>query len=461
MTFAVPDPQSDRPTLRPGLRRDAVFAVRRTAPARRRFPWRRWLFSILAVALLGGGAWALTQSGLFAVARIETGAYRFTDEHQLKVALSPLLGRNLWTVSQPDLDAAATRLPWVRQVYMQRRWPKSIAVELVEWRPLLVVAEPGAPAGAPTLVLVDDGRVLPFPANLATPALPVLTGIVVERSAGGPARLPQDVAPAVLELVSAFESTGLDAVTPVDFVVARPDGFGIVLSKDADQVSYGTLLVGREEFADRLSRYLTAREHVARDLEIDLRFKDRLTVRPRPVPEGEEGEEGKDGEGEAEAPAGEARPGDATAAAAAPKATTGAAPAPTPAATTRTTAKPTARAAAAATPKAPQKAPQKAPKKVPAKAPATKSAKPKAGAAKAASTKATSTKATSTKASSTKASSTKASSKKVAPKPAQKTDTTRKSNTAMNKDNATGPGRAQGTHMMTGRPASPAAGAAQ
>jgi cell division septal protein FtsQ len=295
VSFAVPEQDPGRQALRPGLRRDAVFAVRRTAPARRRFPWRRWLFSTLAVVLLAGGGWALTQSGLFSVARIETGAYRFTDEHQLKVALSPLLGRNLWTVAQPDLAAAATRLPWVREVYMERRWPRAIGVELVEWRPLLVVAEPGAPPEAPTLVLVDDGRVLRFPAGMMAPALPVLTGVVVERSAGGPARLPQELAPAVLELVSALESTGLDAVTPVDFVVARPDGFGIVLSKDADQLSYGTLLVGREGFADRLSRYMTARDHIERNLEIDLRFKDRLTVRPRPVQEGEEGEEGEEG----------------------------------------------------------------------------------------------------------------------------------------------------------------------
>ena len=388
MSFAVTEQEPGRPVLRPAVRRDVVFAVRRKAPARRRLPWRRWLFSFLAVALLGGGAWALTQSGLFAVSRIETGAYRFTDEHQLKVALSPLLGRNLWTVAQPDLDAAVTRLPWVRQVYMQRRWPRAVAVELVEWRPLLVVAEPGAPAGAPTLVLVDDGRVLPFPANMMAPALPVLTGVVVERSAGGPARLPQDLAPATLELVSAFESTGLDAVTPVDFVVARPDGFGIVLSKDADQVSYGTLLVGREQFADRISRYLTAREHIERNLEIDLRFKDRLTVRPRPVPEGEEGEEGAEGtEGGVDgAPAGDAATAPATAAAAKAAATKPAAAKPaaatvnkpaakaatTKSATTKSTTKPKATTKATTKSTAKSKASTKAtPKKATAAKPAT------------------------------------------------------------------------------------------
>lgn len=432
MSFAVPDQDQGRPALRPGLRRDAVFAVRRTTPARRRFPWRRWLFSTLAVAFLAGGGWALTQSGLFAVARIETGAYRFTDEHQLKVALSPLLGRNLWTVAQPDLAAAATRLPWVREVYMERRWPRVIGVELIEWRPLLVVAEPGAPPEAPTLVLVDDGRVLPFPPGMAAPALAVLTGVVVERSAGGPARLPQELAPSVLELVAALESTGLDAVTPVDFVVARADGFGIVLSKDADQLSYGTLLVGREEFADRLSRYLTARDHIERNLEIDLRFKDRLTVRPRPVQEGEEGEEGAEGEG------GSANDG-ADKAVATP-------PAAKPAATAA--AKPAATAAAkpAAT-KSTAKATAKPVKKAAAKPAATKSAAPK----KAAPKKTTAAKAATVK----KTEPTKKT------EPVKKTETTRKSTTAMNADNAAGTVRRHGAHMTTGGTAVAAAGAAQ
>lgn len=253
---------------------DTVFAVRRTAPARRRWPWRRWLLGVVVVAALGGGGWWVTQSGVFGVARISTGSYRFTDERALRAALSPLLGRNLWSLGQQDASAALAKLPWVREVYLRRRLPRDIDLELIEWRPLLVVSEPGAPAGAPTLVLVEDGRVLPFPARLPAPDLPVLTGVVVERSATGPARLPAATTPVVLDLVAALEQSGLESVAPVDFVVARPDGFGIVLQQDE-----GTLLVGREQFADRLARYLTARDNVEAGLEVDLRFKDRLTVR--------------------------------------------------------------------------------------------------------------------------------------------------------------------------------------
>jgi hypothetical protein len=38
-------------------------------------------------------------------------------------------------------------------------------------------------------------------------------------------------------------------------------------------------MVGREDFSDRLNRYMTARDYLDPGLEIDLRFKDRLTVK--------------------------------------------------------------------------------------------------------------------------------------------------------------------------------------
>lgn len=267
------------PAARAVPRRDVVFAVRRTAPARRRLPWRRWLAGVAVAAVLGAAGWWVSQSGAFAVTRVGTGDYRFTDERALKASLSPLLGRNLWALGPAEVKQSLARLPWVREVYVQRRLPGAIDLELIEWRPLLVVAETGAPPGAPLLVLVEDGRVLPFPAHLPPPDLPVLSGVLVERSAGGPARLPAAAAPAVLELVAAMEASGLESVAPVDFVVTRPEGYAIVL-----QEGRGTLLVGREEFAERLQRFLTARDHVNDGLEVDLRFRERLAVRPLPVP---------------------------------------------------------------------------------------------------------------------------------------------------------------------------------
>ena len=232
---------------------------------------------LLTLLVLAGIAWWALESPFFAVERIASGAYRFTTAEELEAAFGEFLGRNIWTV---DTDAVAARigdLPWVRDVRVVRRLPDGLEVEFREWSPRLLLA-PHVLDGVreENLVLVQDGRVLPFPAALVAPALPVLVGVSpVRAGSAGPWRLDEADAARVAELVSAMEDAGLEAVSPVDFVVVEPEGYAIVL-----QDEQGKLLVGREEFGPRLQRWMTARDHLEPGLDYDLRFKDRITVRP-------------------------------------------------------------------------------------------------------------------------------------------------------------------------------------
>lgn len=252
------------------------FAVRRALPTKRRGTWRRWTLVLMILALLAAGTWWVMRGGRFAVTRIETGGYRFTDAVALEQALAPLLGRNLWTLGAEDAARALTGLPWIRDLRLHRSLPNVVTIEFREWRPLLALAGAGdLPADPREWVLLEDGRVLPFPAHLPMPALPVLVGVAPAREgAQDDWCLPAEVAPSVIEVVAAMEDAGLETVYPVDFVVAREEGFAIVL-----QDGQGTLLLGREGFVDRLQRYMTAREHLEPGLEVDLRFRDRITVK--------------------------------------------------------------------------------------------------------------------------------------------------------------------------------------
>jgi cell division septal protein FtsQ len=249
-----------------------VFAVRRRAP---RGPGR-WLLrgslGLTVLIVLGAVAAWLGTGATFAVRRVETGVYRFTDGKVLEDRLAALLGRNIWRLDGDEIATLLADLPWVRDVAVTRRLPAELHLDLAEWRPLLDVA--GTDGGATPQVLVGDGRVLPFPTDLVPPALPVLTGVTTLTDADGGRRLEPAVGAQVLELLAALQTTGLEAACPVDFVVARSGGFAIVLQGGA-----ATLLLGREDFRERLERYLVAREHLAAGLEVDLRFRDRVTVR--------------------------------------------------------------------------------------------------------------------------------------------------------------------------------------
>jgi cell division septal protein FtsQ len=251
-------------------RRD--FAVRRESARRRGSRLRRLLpLGILVVAVAGGLVW-LDRSGAFAIARVETGTYRFTDAGALEMRLGTLLGRRLWRVGADEVMAVLDDLPWIRSVGVRRRLPATLRLELTEWRPLLAVA--GEEAAVQPRVLLEDGRIVAFPDHLPAPALPVLVGAGAATDSLGALRLAPERRAEVLALLAACASSGLETVCPVDFLVARDGGFAIVL-----QDGEGTLLVGREDYAARLDRYLVARDHLEKGLEVDLRFGDRVTVR--------------------------------------------------------------------------------------------------------------------------------------------------------------------------------------
>ena len=230
---------------------------------------------VLAVA--GLGIWWLLTSPTFAVTRVESGDYRFTSQVELETALADLLGRNIWTLSTDEITDRLADLPWVRDLRVRRSLPNTIEVDFREWRPLWQMSEI---RGAGTrnlrpLVLIGDGRILEFPAHVVMAGLPVLVGVpAVREGEAGVLRVEINHMNQIMELVSAMEDAGLESVSPVDFIVTRDEGYAIVL-----QDKRGVLMVGREDFSDRLNRYMTARDHLDPGLEIDLRFKDRLTVK--------------------------------------------------------------------------------------------------------------------------------------------------------------------------------------
>ncbi len=105
--------------------------------------------------------------------------------------------------------------------------------------------------------------------------MPVLVGVQLEKNPEtGILQLSSSQKDQVLDLVAGVEMSGLESACPIDFIVARSEGFAIVL-----QDGRGSLLVGREEFASRLGRFMDARDHLEPGLQMDLRFADRITCR--------------------------------------------------------------------------------------------------------------------------------------------------------------------------------------
>jgi cell division septal protein FtsQ len=233
---------------------------------------------LIAVAIGGlivaGGAQLAARSDLFAVARVASNRYRFTDEAVLEREFGRYLGRNLWRVRPAELHSTLVALPWIRDVRVTRRWPATLEVALVEWEPLAFIAA-GSVAGRTDLVLRGDGSVVPLPEDLPPPALPVLIGVSLDVLGEQAWRLSGDSAGRILALLRAIRETGIESSTPVDFLVAHRDGYDIVLQEGRER-----LRVGTEDFARRLRKYLVARDRIPDGMLVDLRFEDRVAYRP-------------------------------------------------------------------------------------------------------------------------------------------------------------------------------------
>lgn len=249
------------------------MARRRRRRVARRVIVLRSAVAAVVLGAIGTGVWWLLTAPLFRVARVESGPYRYTDETQLQNALSGCLHRNVWRLSTGDVAAQLRALPWVRDLHVRKRLPDAIVVDFREWNPVLAL--PPVSDGGSQRLLLENGRVLPLPAHLDPPGLPLLVGARVGPAVGGGTCLTEPDGATVLALLRAIDESGLESATPVDFVLCRDGDFVLML-----QDGRGSLDVGHTDFAARLARYLTAGDQVPRGSEIDLRFRDRITYVP-------------------------------------------------------------------------------------------------------------------------------------------------------------------------------------
>jgi cell division protein FtsQ len=260
---------------------DRRFHRAHRKPSRRRSRWRAFAFRVarsIAVALIVAfglyrGTVLLAEAPLLRINRIEVrGNQRLTSGDVLAV-LNGLRGENLvWT----DLHAWRHRLlasPWVREASLRRLLPATVEVVVSE-RQLIGI---GRIAGE--LYLVDErGSIIdeygPVYADLD---LPIIDGL----GAPGGSAVPGDDAHARLasRLMAALHVRPEVArrVSQVD--VRDAHNAAVILNGDP-----AVIYMGEDRFLARLESYLdlapTLRQRVMDIDYVDLRFDDRIYVRP-------------------------------------------------------------------------------------------------------------------------------------------------------------------------------------
>jgi cell division protein FtsQ len=260
---------------------DKRFRRAHVHPARRRSwrpSWRTLVPALLIAALVVYGLYRATDMLLAAdaltITRITVQGTNRMSRGEVLALLYGLRGRNMVTV---DLEAWRRRLlvsPWVADAAIRRVLPGTVAVAIFEREPLGI----GRVGGG--LYLIDRrGTIIDeFGPSYAEFDLPIIDGLAAA-SAGGGTLVDERRALLAGRLLAALQPHPALAkrVSQIDVSDARD---AVVILKDDTAL----IRVGDERFAERVQSYIDLsarlREAVPRIDYVDLRFDDRVYVKP-------------------------------------------------------------------------------------------------------------------------------------------------------------------------------------
>ena len=263
-------------TTEKNFRRPKVKPARRKG-ARAWLTWRggRVVLCVALVLYSGYRAFDFVMSAsALQVRRIAVRGNVRLSSGEVQALVDGLRGTNILTA---DLDGYRRRLlesPWVADVGLRRLLPSTVEVFVSERRPVGVCR-----LGA-QLYLVDRTGTLidEFGPQYSEFDLPIIDGLVRAPSSGEPAIDEEraDLAARVIDAVAVRKDIAR-RVSQID--VGDPHDAIVMLENDPAR-----LHVGQDRFLERIQSYVdlapALREHV-RDIDyVDLRFGERVAVRP-------------------------------------------------------------------------------------------------------------------------------------------------------------------------------------
>jgi cell division protein FtsQ len=262
---------------------DKRFRRARVTPARRsRFLQFTWVKAARAAGLLALGLYVVyhvmvlvLNAQALTITRISVSGNSRMSRGEVVALLDGLRGTNMVTA---DLESWRQKLlgsPWVAEAAIRRVLPGTLAVAISERQPM------GIGRVGNDLYLIDDrgGIIDQFGPNYAEFDLPIIDGLAAP---------PRDNGPLIDEVRAGFAAHVLASLQAHPNLAKRVSELDVRDARDAVLLLKGdTTLVrlGNEQFAERLQSYLdlapALRERVAGIDYVDLRFDERVYVRPQ------------------------------------------------------------------------------------------------------------------------------------------------------------------------------------
>ena len=261
---------------------DRRFRRAHVTPARKarllRLSWRTLARTavIAAVLLYAGyrGIRAIVTSDALTITRIGVSGNSRLSKGEVVALLDGIRGANMLTVDLEQWRQKLLASPWVADAAFRRVLPGTINVVISERQPM------GIGRVNDALYLVDDrgGIIDQYGPNYADVDLPVIDGLAAP---------PRDNGSVIDGARAALAARVLAALQAHPTLAKRVSEIDVSDAADAVLILKGDtamVRVGAEQFAERLQSYLdlapTLRERIAAIDYVDLRFDQRVYVRP-------------------------------------------------------------------------------------------------------------------------------------------------------------------------------------
>jgi cell division septal protein FtsQ len=265
---------------------DRRFRRAHVKPARRRFDWRRLTrpllrYGVVGTLLLYGvyrGSIVAAHAHVLQIDRIVVKGNERMSKGEVLAVLNGLRGQSLmWT----DLDGWRKRLlasPWVREASLRRSLPSTIEVVVTERTPMGVGRINGE------MYLVDERGVIidQYGPQYAEFDLPIVDGLSIAPGEDG-SLTDENRAEFAARLIASLRPKPKVAERLSQVDVSDLHNASVILTGDP-----AVIHLGEDQFLQRLEAYLdlavALRERVADIDYVDLRFDDRIYVRPASAP---------------------------------------------------------------------------------------------------------------------------------------------------------------------------------
>lgn len=194
----------------------------------------------LLVAICAATAWAASRgktylytSPTFAIEAFAFEGTRHASEDELARLSGIALGDNIFQADLVAAEKAMTAHPWVRRLSLERDYPRTVTVRVIEH-------EPAALADLGGLYYVDDAG---KPFKKLGPGedgdLPILRGVTRDDYVAREAEV-EELFREALEALASYREAGLEKTAPASEVkVDRVDGLTLFCGKDAVAVKLG------------------------------------------------------------------------------------------------------------------------------------------------------------------------------------------------------------------------------